>query len=153
LARQNKAICDEQEKEVRQVAGDFRMVSRRASTAFNPEQGSRLPDLLTFGLHNRFHGAIMDLFTPSSSVLMPPWKEGQVAPHVVTVEPFTQCSFRISDEFLREYIGPVPDILTLVSLLLRVGNIGSQPLCKIVAWQRCDGRTAFVRNTPKGKYM
>jgi hypothetical protein len=126
------------------------MASGRRSTVFNNEQGGHVPDLLVFGLQNRIHGAVMNLFMPNLSVLMPPWKEGQLEPHVFRHEPNTRCSYRISDEFLREYLGPVQDILTLVSLLSRVGNIGSQPHCKITEIQRSDRNTAFIREQPGG---
>jgi hypothetical protein len=131
LARVDKGVCKAQEKEAKMHIRDFAMSSHRGTTVYNAVSASTLPDLLVFANQAQIHSAVMNQFMQGAPAITPPWSADRQGPHMFSDDPYTQFSFRIEDDYLRSFHGPVPDIMSLSSLVVRRGRIGTVPIYRV----------------------
>ncbi len=73
----------------------------------------------------------MNQFTGGAQAITPAWSADREGPHIFSDKPYTHFSFRIEDDYLRSFHGPVPDIMSLSSLVVRRGLIGMVPNYKV----------------------
>jgi hypothetical protein len=75
----------------------------------------------------KIHPALLAALDPNPQPICPPYVAMKLAPHLNSAQPFQEYSFRISEAFIRTFMGPANDILVLLSLASQRGNCNGEP--------------------------